>query len=588
MTAQWDTSRYVSIFAAEAQKHLDALRLELGALEGNVTATAIDSLFRHAHSVKGMGGSMGYETITAVGFRLEELLDRVRQSPHRFDRTTAELVTRAIDALSTQVKAAINAQPFPDTAELIAQLESVTQALPLNRNPEPLEAPLVEVKAPVATAVSHVPCWSIALRVNTTIRPGVRAFLAYKRLSTLGHPVRTTPPIEDVKGGKFSAGGFLVELQTNEDEASIRRVVSQVADIELDSLSQVSRHAPEHPGPVPREATDRTVRVRTQLLDEFFDVAGELLLTANGVREVARGLDNDARAQLNESVHRLHALVRGLHTKVVSAQLSPASGMADQLPALARSLAKDFGRKIELVVLGTEVEFDRAIFEELQEAVVLVLRHAIEHSIEAPDDRRACHKAPRGTLRVSFQVAANRLTVEIEDDGRGLSASGDALLAEAHRLLSPLHGRVEVVSRSTVGTTVRLVLPVTSDKVQLLLVGVGDDVYGLPIVKVSGIVEASRASLKRDSLIQFGSGQVPIRDLATVVGVIGRPPESGHSPFVVIETSTGRVALSVDIVFGQEEVVLNEFTRPLGQMRGLTGVTVLSDGRPVFIVDVNQ
>jgi two-component system chemotaxis sensor kinase CheA len=153
-------------------------------------------------------------------------------------------------------------------------------------------------------------------------------------------------------------------------------------------------------------------------------------------------------------------------------------------------------------------------------------------------------------------------------------------------------GTLEIISRKGAGTTFRLSVPLTVAMVNLLLVGVGDDVYGLPITKVAGVVETSRATLDRSRdlpVLQFGPSLVAAHELAAVLEVPGkRYAEDVVSPFVVVDTDEGRVALGVDSLLGQEEVVLKALSRPLDKVRDLAGVTVLGNGKPVFILDVSR
>jgi two-component system chemotaxis sensor kinase CheA len=140
-----------------------------------------------------------------------------------------------------------------------------------------------------------------------------------------------------------------------------------------------------------------------------------------------------------------------------------------------------------------------------------------------------------------------------------------------------------------VGTTFRLSLPLTVAMVNLLLVGVGDDVYGLPITKVAGVVERERQGLpvsQSQPMLNFGTSVVPVQDLALLLGLPPLGPGSGLSPFVVVDGEDGRMALSVDRLLGQEEVVLKALSRPLDLVPGLSGVTILGNGNPVFILDV--
>lgn len=647
MAAQWDTSRYLSLFVSEATEHLEALGKELVRLESGATREAIDSLFRHAHSVKGMSSSMGYETTMRLAHSLEDLLDVVRSKPQSFERTVADLVLQSVDALTSHVKAAQAGQPFPDHTPLREALQTLTASMqsgtikpPTPSSPAP-PAPLLE-SAP-APEGALPPRWAIALKVSpTSAQPGVRGFLAYKRLSSLGNVFRCTPPIDDVKAGKLQQGGFTLELETNETESAIQKTISQVADVTLASIGRAAV-APPTPSPEEKEAETRvvgqephrTVRVRTELLDEFVDLSGELLLATAGVREVGRGLDEEPRAKLNEAVDRLHALVRGLHDKVMKARMTPVSAITDRLPRAARDIARRRGREIELIISGSEVELDRAIVDELNDPVLHLLRNAIDHGVEPPEERRMRGKPPRGTVKLMIKRASDRVLLEVADDGRGMdvdrlkaiaverglitteqaAAMGEreALLlscapglstAESvtdisgrgvgmdavKRAVEAVGGTLEITSRRGLGTTFRLSLPLTVAMVNLLLVGVGDDVYGLPITKVAGVVETNRSSLSRSRdipYLAFGASAVPARELAQVLDVPGRPQSVDRvSPFVVVDADDGRVALAVDALLGQEEVVLKALTRPLDQVPGLAGVTVLGSGRPVFILDV--
>lgn len=651
MAAQWDTSRYVSLFVSEATEHLEALGKELVRLEGSVTAEAIDSLFRHAHSVKGMAGSMGYEVTTRLAHSLEDLLDRVRSLPSRFDGRIADAVLQAVDALGGHVKAVSAKAPFPDPTPLLLQLQTLTQSL---RGEEPNAAGAPPAVVPALDAVGSdgdlPPHWLVQLRVvSHTAQPGVRGFLAYKRLSSLGNVFRCTPAVEEVKGGRLPGGLFVVELETEATEDTITKTVSQVADVELVSLVRQAAPPPvsappseegKATEPEPRvvgQDASRTVRVRTELLDEFLDIAGELLLATSGVREIGRGLDDTIRERLNESVDALHALVRGLHDKVVQARMTPVSVITDRLPRAARDIARRRGREVELTISGNEVELDRAIVDELNDPILHLLRNAIDHGVEPPEERRMRGKAPRGQVMLTVRRVADRVVLELSDDGRGMDAERlkqaaierGVLTPEAAQTLSErdafllstapglstaetvtdisgrgvgmdavrhavesVGGTLEIISKKGAGTTCKLSVPLTVAMVNLLLVGVGDDVYGLPITKVAGVVETSREKLARSRdvpVLQYGSSLVSMHELSQVLQVPGkRYSENAVSSFVVIETDEGRMALGVDSLLGQEEVVLKALSRPLDQVRDLAGVTVLGNGQPVFILDVSR
>jgi two-component system, chemotaxis family, sensor kinase CheA len=375
------------------------------------------------------------------------------------------------------------------------------------------------------------------------------------------------------------------------------------------------------------------VRVRTELLDYFLDTVGELLLATARLRELGKVLPEGSRPPIEEGVYRLQALVKDLHDKVMSARMTPLSLITDRLPRAARDIARRKEREVDLVVTGAEIELDRAILDELADPLLHLLRNCIDHGLESAEERVAAGKSPRGRVLVSVRRARDRVVLEMEDDGRGMNAAKlkaaavarGALSAEAaarmsdreafllaclpgvstakdvselsgrgvgmdavKRVVENVGGTLEIESELGRGTRFTLRLPLTVAVVHLLLVGVGDEVFGLPIAKVVGAMEADGEKLERSRetpLLPHGQGLLPVYGLDSLVG-IDVPPRQGPRPYVVMEGDAGRVALAVDRLVGQEEVVLKPLSRPLDLLPGLSGVTILGSGRPVFILDV--
>jgi two-component system chemotaxis sensor kinase CheA len=647
--APWDTSRYLSLFVGEATEHLDALSRGLVQLEqSGPTGELVDALFRHAHSMKGMAASMGFEAAATLAHRLEDLLDAVRLAPARLDKDVIDLVLQAVDALQAQVKAAATGAPPPDAQPLVLALAAMLAKMgePKLPTPPPLpSAPPPRASGPTSPLadVSLPPRFALTLRVSpASNQPGVRGFLATKRLGTLGNLFNLTPPLEDIKAGRMPQGLITVELETDESEETVRKTVAAVADVELESLrAVVARAGPPEPRPVEPEGPrvigqepTRTVRVRTELLDDFLDAAGELLLATARVREVGRQVPDALRPPLEEAVDRLHGLVRALHDKVMEARMTPVAVITDRLPRAARDIARRRGRDVEVTVTGGDIELDRAIVDELNDAVLHLLRNAIDHGIEPPEERRMRGKPARGTVKVEVRRLRDRVVLEFKDDGRGLDTERLEALAVERGLLTPdqaralsereaLHlctlpglstaatvtdisgrgvgldavkraveavgGALDIESTRGQGATFRLSLPLTVAMVNLLLVGVGEDVYGLPITKVSGVVNAPKEKLTSSQnvpVLHFGQAVVPVYELSEVLEVPRASVEATTTPLVVVEADDGPVALGVDRLWGQEEVVLKGLSRPLDLVPGLAGVTILGNGRPVFILDV--
>ena len=270
------------------------------------------------------------------------------------------------------------------------------------------------------------------------------------------------------------------------------------------------------------------------------------------------------------------------------------------------------GREVDLLVLGAEIELDRAILDALGEPLLHVLRNAIDHGIEDAEGRQASQKPPRGQVRVTVRRTRDRVMIEVADDGRGMDVEAlrasavarGALSAEAaarlprsdvlflaclpgvstakdvselsgrgvgmdavKRAVERVGGTLQLESEPGRGTCVTFRLPLTVAVLQLLLVKAGGEVLGLPITKVLGVLEAQVAESSGAQLLHHDGASLPVHGLATLLG-FQETTTPRIRPYVVMEADRGPVALAVDVLLGQEEVVLKALSRPLDQLPG--------------------
>ena len=657
-----DMSKYLALFASEAQEHLEGLARELVRLEKDKSREAVDAMFRHAHSVKGMAASMGFEQIAVLAHRVEDLADQVRKHPETFGADTADVLLAATDHLQAMVKAAGAGVAGPDAALLIAQLGerlvSLTGApvgptrvasasvTPPGSAPAPTSTPLPpavkSAAAPVEPTSAMPPHLAVKVKIAPgCVVPGVRAFLVHKKLGALGNIFAVHPPLEDLKAGRIPEGvlSMEIEIQGAHGAEAIQKALSTVSDLESIEVAPVEAKSlpvakPELdlPKAVGVEAA-RTVRVKTEILDYFLDAAGELLLAVAHLRELTKSLPESQKAPLESGVDRLRSLVKDLHDKVMSVRMTPLALITDRLPRAARDIARKKLREVDLVITGTEIELDRAILDELADPLLHILRNCIDHGLEDAEARQKLGKGPRGRIVVAARRDRDLVLVEIEDDGRGMDAAGlkaaavqRGLITEeaAHamgereafllaclpgvstasevtdvsgrgvgmdavkRAVESVGGTLEIDSTRGRGTRFTLRLPLTVAVVNVLLVGVGQEVFGLPIAKVRAVVEVDPAKLSKSRnapMLSHDGALMPVHVLGDLLR-LERRGVAGPRPHVVLEAEPGQVALEVDRLIGQEEAVLKPVSRPLDLIPGLAGVTILGNGRPIFILDV--
>jgi two-component system chemotaxis sensor kinase CheA len=376
----------------------------------------------------------------------------------------------------------------------------------------------------------------------------------------------------------------------------------------------------------------RTLRVRAELLDRFLDLVGELLLATARIREVGKALPEEHQPRLGEEVHRLHVTVKDLHDQVMAVRMTPLSVLTDGLPRAARDLARRTGKQVDVEVHGQRIEIDRAVLEEIGDPLLHVLRNAVDHGIEAPHLRLLAGKPATGRIRVSARRERDRVLVEVQDDGKGMdpeklrrAAVARGALAEdaaaalgarealllaclpgvstadavsdvsgrgvgmdaVKRAVETVGGAIELESAPGLGTRVLLRLPLTVAVQPVLLVRVGDDVFGFPIAKVHGAAHADVAALERsrgEPVLSHAGRLVPVRELSALLGF--GPAATGPRAVVVADADGAAVGLAVDALLGQQDAVLRPLDGALERVAGLSAVTVLGSGRPVFILDV--
>jgi two-component system chemotaxis sensor kinase CheA len=376
------------------------------------------------------------------------------------------------------------------------------------------------------------------------------------------------------------------------------------------------------------------VRVRTETLDRLLSSVGEVILVSSQLRGKAAG-DGKASAEFESGLDRMERMVGDLQRRALRLRTAPLLRVMDALPRTAREIASGLGKQVEVELRGAELELDRAILDRLADPLVHLVRNAVDHGIEAPERRREAGKPRAGRVVIDARRERDHVRISVADDGRGIdldsvrrrAIEAGLLHADLAADMAPadvaalvfrpgvstatsvsevsgrgvgmdavkstvegLGGRVELESRPGLGTTTTLLVPITAALQRVLLVELGREQVAIPIAKVERVVEAERAAIEeagREVFTVVDDQPLLVIDLAARLGI--EPGARGRIvPLVLAELREQRVALLVDRLDRQQEVYVKPLPRMLAGARGLAGLTVLGDGRPVFLLDLNQ
>lgn len=459
-----DMSKYVKMFVSESQEHLQKMDGLLLALERDGgDRGAIDTLFREAHSLKGMSASMGYEELAKVSHRMEDYLDRFRGGKGALERQGVDMLFEGVDLLRRAVEQIIAGQAPSIAADLYAS--KIASLLSAGPAPTPA-APNDRAVVPAArhhAETGDLTLFSVEIEIAPdTPLPSARAYITLRRIRDLGEVIRSTPTLEQVQAGQFS-GSLSILLGTSRSAAETRAFLAGLPDVATvivhppasgdegggqaepppqqgprnqgggapveawspgSPATEARLPAPGSPstgGPaVPSNRTATMIRVDTRLLDDLMDQVGELITAKGILLEETEAIPSRA---LHESVGRLDSLVKSLHQQTMKLRMMPLEMIADRFPRAVRDLARKRGKELTFEILGKDIELDRAILEELPDPLLHIFRNAIDHGIEPPEERVRNGKPSTGTIRLEAAKERESVIIRVADDGRGMDPS---------------------------------------------------------------------------------------------------------------------------------------------------------------------
>lgn len=668
MTADMDMSQYMSIFLDEAEEQLQVLDESLVKLEDRRDdPELINKIFRAAHTIKGSSASMGFNQIATLTHAMENVLDLVRRQALTVTTELVDVLLEALDLLRQLIaEVAGTGSERTDIARTVARLQAVQEAgqgeagpVAANEAPTPPVLQLNDVEENLVRAAEikgyHV--WHIRVELEKDcLMKGPRAYIVFKNLEEVGEVIKTVPSVEDIEAEKFDLS-FELLLVSHEDADHIGNIIkstSEIASVRIEPVT-VDQEAESQPraaqlpsGVGQRVATEteepakrlnQTVRVDVRRLDLLLNLVGELVIDRTRLAEVENGLRANANTEelldtLQEISTHIGRVTGDLQEEIMRARMFPIDQVFNRFPRMVRDLAHKAGKEVNFIIEGRETELDRTVIEEIGDPLIHLLRNAIDHGIETPEERIRAGKPARGTIELKAFHQENQIVITVSDDGRGMDAQllrqkaveKGLLPAEAASRLSDrdalnlifmpgfstsatvsdvsgrgvgmdivrnhlerINGIIEIATAPGRGTRFTIKLPLTLAINRSLLVTVAGHIMAFPLTNVVEIVQVEAGTVQRihqqDAVLLRGQ-VLPLFDLAVVLGLKQFPERRKTLPVVVAGISEKRVGFVVDNFIGEQEIVIKSLGDYIGQVPGLAGATIMGNGQVALILDV--
>ncbi|MBN8768896.1 MAG: chemotaxis protein CheA [Stenotrophomonas nitritireducens] len=644
-------------FILEAQEILDRLGEQLVALEQSPQDNdQLNAVFRGFHTLKGGAGFLGINAMVELCHAAEETLGMARSGKavlqaHHFDAAQQSLdwLQAMLDAVSAGTDPqhappalialfdvdVAPAAPVPVAAapvaasggDLITEDEFEDLLDQLHGGGAPGAKPVAAVGAPEAGSdlISEDEFEALLDQLHGAAAPGATPAVAAAR------------PAAACKGGD--------DLITEDEfEALLDTLHGGAAPgaRALPAPPAVTPAAPVTAAPAPRAATpapaaakpavepEQTVRVDTKRLDAIVNLIGELVLSRNRLKTLRARLKDE---ELDRAVSTLDIATARLQSAVMRTRMQPVGKVFSRFPKVARDVARNLKKEVDLELIGAETELDRNLVEALADPLVHLVRNAIDHGVEMPDLREAQGKPRMGRVRLSAQQEGDYVSIEVQDDGAGIDPERLRAKAREKGLLDPeaaarlsseeclhlvflpgfstkqqvtdisgrgvgmdvvqsrireLSGQIQIQSELGRGSRFLIRVPLTLAILPTLLVQAGEDIYALPLARVMEVLHAPRTSLgwfDGRAVLDRKSHTLALVDLRQWLAV--EPAQSALLTIVVLQLGEARFGLVVDQVRGREEVVIKPLPRALRGLKGYAGATLIGDGRMALILDVD-
>ncbi|UST52443.1 chemotaxis protein CheW (plasmid) [Comamonadaceae bacterium OTU4NAUVB1] len=591
-------SEFLGIFVEEAREHLQEMEAMLLALRiDTVTTDDLNKIFRAAHSIKGGSATFGLNSVTELAHVLESLLDRLRDRRLALTTEMVDALLRSTDLLGEQIsehegRGTVDARVVEELCERIRRLT---------------ESP-ASAASPIAPSTS-------------TPKPA----------KPLG--------IEGVAFGFFDdAEATPASLATPPLPPS----PSSIAVAESVSEPGLLPTEPRSNGPAPVTSAaavaaheSSSIRVGVEKVDQIINLVGELVITQAMLAQCVDSAGTQRLEKLKAGLDQLDRNTRALQEAAMAIRMMPISAVFNRFPRVVRDVAARLGKEVDLKLVGEGTELDKGLIERIVDPLTHLVRNSLDHGLEAPAERIACGKPVKGTITLRASHQGGNIVIEVSDDGRGLSrerilakarergiavadnpSDGEvwALIFEAgfstadkvtdvsgrgvgmdvvRSNIHSLGGRVEIHSEAGLGTRMTVRLPLTLAILDGMSVSCGGETFIVPLTFIVESLRPSPESIRtvgsQGRVLQIRGKYLPMVTLhellgmsAPAVGDAGVPEEG---ILIVIDTEEMRMALLVDALLGQHQVVIKSLETNYRKVPGISGATIMGDGRVALILD---
>lgn len=630
---------YREIFLSESQEYLSNISKCLVKLEDDpADLDSLNEIFRCLHTLKGMSATMGFDKLAKLSHQMEDLLDDLRSKRRKVTPQIIDKLFAGMDILEQLVKEIkLNQESSVDISAYLKDLKKVVlvqEEVPVQPKPESLEFSDKELKMLGEAKDEGLNIYKVRISlIRECVMKEARAFLIITHLKQMGKVVKSFPSAEDLKAGQFDLSFDLI-VAAHEAAEVIREELLRISDI--DEVSIIPFETVGRPAAVSALPSYikkiQSMRIPVKRLDKIMNLMGELAIAKIRLVQITQSYKIEPLQEISFAVDRLTS---ALQDEIMQTRLLPIAYILDAFPRLVRDLARNQNKEIDLEIIGSEIELDRVVLDEISDPLVHLVRNAVDHGIEPPEQRKAQKKNPRGKILIKVLRQKGQISIEVIDDGQGVDFEAVRRVAQAKGLISKedgaslderrildlitlpgfstsrvvteisgrgvgldvvkakteaLGGVVDYETKPGFGSRFILTLPLTLAIIKAMLVKVGEEILAVPLMSIRETVRLKKDEIKliqNYEVARIRDEVIPVIRLNKELGI----PDSLKSDdekisLVIVEYGQKSIGLTVSQVIGEQDIVVKPLGTLVKRTRGIAGATILGDGRVALILDI--
>lgn len=475
-----DMSQYLEIFIDESKEHLQTMNEILLILEGDVeNLSHLGEIFRIAHTLKGMSGTMGFTKVADLTHKMENVLDLVRNGVLKVDSTIVDILFECFDALEEYIEnlEKTGKEGDLDSSELVKKLGIIAESKSTAgatskknfiKKEEPAQ-PVADTTTVTDEGDFHIPLNDIDSLIKKAFEMGVkpylikitldsgcmlkaaRAFIVFNTLERFGEILKSYPLAEEIEDERFDESFELLyfsKLDESYVHTELNRI-SELSSVIVKPLAEVETEVEEKKEDVEvdlervevkeselktkednqskgdKGKTSKTVRVEIGRLDNLMNLVSELIIIKTRLEDLDtknnKSNDQGNKNNMNEAIEYLERITTSLHDAVMKVRMVPVERTFNRFPRLVRDLSRELGKNIKLFMSGEETEVDRTVIDEIGDPLIHLIRNSLDHGIESPAEREKLGKEETGFVALRAYPDGNTVVIEVEDDGKGIN-----------------------------------------------------------------------------------------------------------------------------------------------------------------------